>query len=95
MSKNHNHAHPHKKRHALAFQAPGARSVVVTGSFCNWTAEGQPLKHDGNGTWKATLALDPGQHEYRFLVDGVWQDDPTCTERVPNPFGTENCVLQV
>jgi hypothetical protein len=28
-------------------------------------------------------------------VDGEWRDDPNCTERVPNPFGSENCVLHV
>lgn len=95
VSKHQTPAHPHKKHHPLALKAPGAKSVIVTGSFCDWTNEGHPLKHDGTGTWKATLTLHPGQYEYRFLVDGEWQDDPTCPERVPNPFGTENCVFRL
>jgi len=37
----------------------------------------------------------PGRYEYRFVVDGQWRDDPACTERVPNGFGSENCVLRV
>jgi len=28
-------------------------------------------------------------------VDGEWQDDPACSDRVPSPFGSENCVLFV
>ena len=30
-----------------------------------------------------------------FVVDGEWQDDPLCHERVPNGFGSENCILHV
>lgn len=95
MPKQHEPARPNKKHRTVSLNAPGARSVVVTGTFCDWANEGHPLKHDGNGTWKATLTLPAGRYEYRFLVDGTWQDDPSCTERVPNPFGTENCVLEV
>ena len=39
------------------------------------------------------LKLMPGRYEYRFLVDGDWQNDPHCTTFVPNPYGSENCVL--
>jgi hypothetical protein len=95
VSKHQDHARSHRKHHTIALKVPGAKSVVVTVSFCDWSSEGHPLKHDGNSTRKATLTLHPGRYEYRFLGDGAWQDDPACTERVPNPFGTENCVLQV
>jgi len=86
-----------EKRHVFAlppFAAGNAKSVAVTGSFCGWTPEGRLLKHEGNGTWECTLTLPPGRYEYRFLVDGIWCDDPACADRVPNPFGSENCVSQ-
>ena len=38
---------------------------------------------------------EPVKHNYRFLVDGQWQDDPACTIRVANPFGSENMVREV
>lgn len=97
MSKHHTAAaHPPRtKHHTVTLKAPGAKTVAVTGSFCNWAPEGNPLRHDGHGVWKATLALQPGRYEYRFVVDGEWRDDRDCTERVPNPFGTENCVFEV
>jgi RNA polymerase-binding transcription factor DksA len=75
--------------------APNARAVVVTGSFCGWAPEGFALKRNRQGIWQGILLLPPGRYEYRFLVDGEWQDDPACPERVPNPFGSENCVLCV
>jgi 1,4-alpha-glucan branching enzyme len=80
---------------AFALQAPHANSVFVTGSFCGWQPDCFPMKKDKRGHWKAELPIGPGQHEYRFLVDGEWQEDPACTERVPNPFGSHNCVLNV
>lgn len=95
MSRHQTNARSRGKHHTITLHAPGAKSVVVTGSFCDWTSEGHPLKHHGDGIWKTTLTLHPGHHEYRFLVDGDWQDDPTCAERVPNPFGSENCVLRL
>lgn len=94
MSRHHHtHAKPQPTHHAIAIDAPEAQSVEVTGNFCDWERGRHPLRRDANGTWKAVLTLSPGRYEYRLLVDGRWQDDPTCHDRVPNPFGTENCVF--
>ena len=38
--------------------------------------------------------LAPKRHEYRFIVDGEWQDDPHAAIQVPNEFGSSNCVLE-
>jgi 1,4-alpha-glucan branching enzyme len=94
MEKKSSPSTPRKKRVSFAYNAPEAQSVSVTGTFCDWQ-EGYPLKKDRKGLWKTTLSLAPGQYEYRFVVDGQWCDDPQCTERVPNPLGSENCVLHV
>jgi hypothetical protein len=53
------------------------------------------LKKDSGGRWKGTLSLPPGEHEYRFRVDGEWRDDPKCSERIPNRYGSENCIVHV
>jgi 1,4-alpha-glucan branching enzyme len=86
---------PAKKRISFALEAPDAKSVIVTGTFCDWAEDLHPLKKDRKGVWKGTVYLMPGRHEYRFLVDGQWQDDPNCAERVSNSFGSSNCVIQV
>lgn len=89
-------APPRARQQTITLEAPGAKSVVVTGSFCDWSPQGCPMRyHRNGGVWATTLSLTPGRYEYRFLVDGEWCDDPTCEERVPNPFGSQNCVFQV
>ena len=86
---------PRKKRVVFALEAPQAEQVLVTGTFCDWQTGSHVLRKDKKGVWRTTLSLLPGRYEYRFLVDGAWRDDPICTERVPNPFGAQNCVLHV
>jgi RNA polymerase-binding transcription factor DksA len=86
---------PRPRRCQFILEAAAADRVAVTGSFNNWSSDGEPLTRGRRGVWKATLLLPPGRHEYRFLVNGQWQDDPACTERVVNSFGTENCVVHV
>ncbi|MCE9562639.1 MAG: glycogen-binding domain-containing protein [Planctomycetes bacterium] len=88
-------AHPQADQHTMTLKDSDAKLVTITGSFCHWAPEGHPLRHDGHGTWKTTLSLQPGRYEYRFIVDGEWRDDPDCAERVPNPFGTDNSVFEV
>jgi hypothetical protein len=36
-----------------------------------------------------------GTYHYRFRVDGEWRDDPACTLRVGNPFGSQDAVRVV
>ncbi len=79
-------------KQAFALIAPDAQSVAVVGTFSNWEQNPIPLKKQKNGVWKASIPIEPGQHEYRFLVDGQWMDDPECPEHAPNPFGSQNCV---
>jgi 1,4-alpha-glucan branching enzyme len=72
-----------------------AHNVRVTGEFNDWELEGILLDHNGSGLWQTTIALVPGEYQYRLLVDGEWRDHAEAEKRVPNPFGSENCVLVV
>lgn len=51
-----------------------------------------PMKKNKKGTWKATLFLEPGRYEYRFVADGNRENDPSCSCWVANEFGSRNCV---
>jgi 1,4-alpha-glucan branching enzyme len=77
------------------FLAPNAQEVYLVGNFNDWDVGANRMKKDKNGVWKATLLLKPGRYEYRFLVDGNWENDPGCSCCVPNEFGSENCVRVV
>jgi len=72
---------------------PEAQNVFLVYDFNGWDVNSHPFKKDSKGIWKASTTLIPGRYEYRFLVDGAWQNDSTCTTYVPNPYGSENCVL--
>lgn len=76
--------------------APNAQNVYLTGEFTNWSREGIRMEKDEKmGLWKAVLHLEPGEYEYRFIVDGVWIKDPSNTDSVLNEFGQENSLLVV
>ena len=85
-------AKPKAKKVQFNLFAPEAERVCLAGEFNNWCVDSLPMKRDKKGTWEASFALTSGRYEYRFWVDGGWQDDPNAQERVENPFGSQNCV---
>ena len=80
------------KKVQFELPAQDAQVVHLAGDFNNWDASANPMKKDKKGTWKTSLSLKPGRYEYRFLVDGNWENDPACCDCVPNEFGSQNCV---
>lgn len=84
-----------KRKVTFSHVAPEAHSVSLAGDFTGWEQAPVSLKKDKGGVWKKTVSLAPGRHEYRFLVDGQWRDDPECRNRQPNQYGGENCVCVV
>lgn len=77
------------------FYAPQAKKVAIGGCFNNWKAEKNLLKKDASGNWKVSLDLKPGRYQYRYWVDGEWQNAQEPVECVPNAFGSWNCVIAV
>lgn len=84
-----------KTKVTFALHAPEAEQVRLAGCFTGWEKDALTLQKQKNGTWKKTVSLPHGTYEYRFVVDGRWQDDPTCSQHRPNTFGTQNCVRVV
>jgi len=80
------------KKVQFEFPAPGAKEVCLAGDFNNWDSRAHPMKRNKNGIWKTILPLEPGRYEYRFFVDGNWENDPSCSCCVTNEFGSQNCV---
>jgi 1,4-alpha-glucan branching enzyme len=78
----------------FSFLAPEAGKVCIAGTFNDWEPRKDPLKKSAKG-WKTVKYLDPVTYEYRFVVDGIWVDDPACTRRRSNQYGSENCLLEV
>ncbi len=83
------------KEITFRFEAPAAREVLLAADFTNWDKNPIKLMKGGGGVWHTKLALQPGRHLYRFLVDGQWHDDPHCASSVPNAFGSANSVVEI
>jgi hypothetical protein len=73
-------------------EAPEASRVELAGSFTGWRPEHE-LREVAPGVWTALVPLDPGVHDYTFVVDGEqWVVDPYAPS-VPDSFGGENSRL--
>jgi 1,4-alpha-glucan branching enzyme len=84
-----------KSRVNFALHAPDANEVFIAGTFNDWDPQVRRLRCDKKGTWRTWMNLPAGQHEYRFIVNGDWQEDPLAGERTDNPFGPFNSVVSV
>jgi 1,4-alpha-glucan branching enzyme len=83
------------KETTFKIEAAHAHEVLLAGCFTEWKKSPVKMVKGGGGVWHAKVNLKPGSYRYRFLVDGNWQNDPSHTNRVPNPYGSADMVLQV
>lgn len=84
-----------RKKIIFEYYAPLAKEVHLAGTFNEWDLKSYPLKKDKGGNWKRELGLPLGRYEYRYLVDGTWENDQRPVECIPNTFGSWNCVVTV
>lgn len=75
--------------------APEAQEVFILGDFNQWDGKKHPMKKGKIGAWETQLQLTPGHYEYKYVVDGQWQEDPTSSQNRMNSFGTYNNLLTV
>lgn len=77
----------------------GAQSVALVGDFNAWTKGATRLvRTRDDATWTISLPLEPGRHEYAFIVQGRdgerWIVDPFAATRM-DEFGTESSIVEV
>ncbi len=93
-----NHSTSKKKRTKtvrLEYYDGNARCVCIAGTFNDWNPEATPMLSSVRGQWIKELSLRPGLHEYQFVVDGRWINDPQAAKSTPNPYGGRNSLLEV
>jgi hypothetical protein len=73
--------------------APQASDVHLVGSFTEWKPT-YTLHETAPGIWSVLVPLDPGVHDYAFLVNGKWITDPLAPI-VDDGFGGSNSRLLV
>jgi 1,4-alpha-glucan branching enzyme len=83
------------KRVEFRIHAPGARQVLLSGTFNKWSETSDPMKKAEAGVWKKVKVLPAGRYEYKFIVDGEWTIDPLCSDTSPNGHGARNSVIEL
>lgn len=70
-----------------------AKKVFVAGSFNGW--DPLPMRKQKNGQYVRNMELPKGIHEYKFIIDDVWQHDLDNEACLLNPMGTFNSIVLV
>lgn len=77
----------------FSYTDPKATAVSVVGDFNDWNKDKNPLKLE-DGTWKGSMTLKPGRHEYKFVVNNTdWITDPKSSETVADKYGGRSSIL--
>lgn len=80
----------------FSLEAPGATSVAVAGDFSEWEGLNALTDVDGDGVWTGRIRLEPGVHQYMFVIDGSdWVTDPRAERYSDDGFGNRNAVIAV
>ena len=78
----------------FVLRAPDAKNVALAGDFTGWQPAFTMTRTDP-GVWTVVVPLDPGIHQYSFVVDGErWIPDPAAPS-VNDGFGGLNSRIAV
>lgn len=88
--------HETKNSYEFVFESASAKTVSVAGTFNNWNRDASPLVLSQDGrTWRGRFRMDPGTHQYKFVLNGSeWINDPK-GKVAPDGFGNDNSFLFV
>ncbi len=79
----------------LDFDEIECSRLQLAGDFNGWIPDQNiETQHTGDH-WQKTFTAEPGMYEYRLIIDGIWQQDPTNPAEIPSEHGTVNSLLQV
>ena len=84
-------------RRAIFFEfedVPG-KTVFLAGSFNNWQMTTRMTYKAEKKLYSCRVFLEPGDYQYKFVVDGEWRLDGSNPCFAPNGFGELNSVIRV
>jgi 1,4-alpha-glucan branching enzyme len=93
-------ATPKSRIYQVTFELPpevNAQTANLCGEFNAWDEMSLPMKRRGDGGFSLTVSLKKGRaYRFRYLLDGHrWENDPAADVYVPNPFGSEDSVVEL
>ena len=85
---------PATKAVKFTVHADKGKAVYVAGEFNGWDPTAKKMSFR-NGVYVASVKLAPGEHQYKFVIDGTWCADPENVNSVQNDQGTFNSIVTV
>ena len=84
----------------VTFELPAevnTQTACVVGEFNEWNVEANPMTRGEDGSFSVTVSLKVGQaYRFRYLLDdGRWENDPAADAYEPNPYGSDDSVVQL
>ncbi len=75
-------------------------TVHLAGTFNSWTPGEWALTKKEDGSWSGSFDVDPGQHQYKFVIDAGteaedWVFDAAVAAWAPDGFGGKNSLIGV
>lgn len=75
----------------VEFRDPHAVDVRIAGNFNGWIpdrgVESSTVADGSERVWRKVLLLEPGEYQYRYVVDGEWRPDPDNPSTVAGGLG--------
>ena len=86
------------KKCRVTFKLPveiNSETVQLYGEFTSWV--GQNMTKQKKGSFTLSITLPAGhKYQFRYLLDGnSWENDTQADAFVPNPYGSEDSVLDI
>lgn len=78
----------------FSIKADRGCAIYVAGTFNDWNEGADKLAYR-NGKYSKKMRLGKGRHEYKFVINGAWHNDPECREWAHNDMGSVNSVIFV
>jgi hypothetical protein len=71
-----------------------SKEVYLSGTFNEWsTLRTRMIKTDSG--WHAIIPLQPGKHQYKYIIDGLWKEDPRNDKHEDDGQGGYNSIYFV
>ena len=71
------------------------RDLKIAGEFNDWIPDQGVETVQEETEIRKIFFAEPGEYQYRLVIDGKWRNDPTNPEQVLNSLGVHNSMLKV
>ena len=83
------------QRVELIYPDYSGRDLKIAGEFNDWVPDQGVETILEETTIRKIFFVEPGEYQYRLVIDGKWRNDPTNPEQILNSMGVHNSMLKV